>query len=182
MSAKPPPQNLWQAFDSLRPSEILRADLFIGLGVGFLGAWTASIDREAFDGALSMAAEMVGVVVGTVIAGTAVIAAFLSSTFLRKLQLINREPVRYLTPFLFTAALGVAAMFAVLGAGAIPASAPEWLFVVLAFVASWLVAWTLASLVPDLNTLVQFVRLQEAAGAVPDDEVADIRARASGSK
>jgi xanthosine utilization system XapX-like protein len=85
------------------------------------------------------------------------------------LKRINREPVRYLGPFLFTAVLGVASMFGLIAVSALPPAPPEWLLASLMGITGTLVGWTLASLIPDLSMLVQFVHLQEAAAEVPGE-------------
>lgn len=175
MTARSRPQNLGEAIFNSPLRMFIQADLAVGVAFGGLGAWAALAAPIEFQRTLGIAAELVGVVVGTVIAGAAVIGAFLGASFLRKLRLIGREPVRYLTPFLITAALGVGAMFAILVTSALPSDAPDWIIGTASGIASLLVGWTLASLIPDLNTLVQFVRLQEAASEVADAEVTELR-------
>ena len=47
----------------------------------------------------------------------------MDQVFLRKLKAINKEPIRYLAPFIFTAVLGVSAALAVLAVSAVPTDA-----------------------------------------------------------
>jgi hypothetical protein len=106
--------------------------------------------------------------VGAVVAGAAILAAFLDQTFLRKLRQINREPVRYLSPFLFTAVLGILAGLFLLVVRVLPRSTPDWIFVTLSGLSGFLVVWTLTSVIRNLNMLVQFIGLQFDASDVPD--------------
>lgn len=170
------PTNLWQALDSFRPSEILRWDLAVGVVVGTGAAWMAVVTPSAVAGALPVVAGLVGVVIGAVVAGVAVQAAFLDQAFLRKLRLIGREPVRYLAPLLFTAVLGVGAGIAVLVLSVVISMWPTAVVATLSGITGLLAAWTLTSLIYDLNMIVQFVRLQDEAANLPDD-VVELRRR-----
>jgi hypothetical protein len=112
---------------------------------------------------------VVGVVVGAVIAGISFQAAFMDQAFLRKLRAIDRDPVHYLAPFLFTALLGVVSMLLLIVLSALSPTAPRLAYALTAPPAGMLTAWTIASLIPGLSTLVQFVGLKMDALDVPDD-------------
>ncbi len=167
MTRAEPPGSLFQALN-FRASDVLRFDLLIGLlGCGG-GIWLALASPKTLARVLPLAATIVGIVIGAVLAGVAVLAAFLDQSFLRKLRAINREPVRYLSPFLFTATLGVLAALFVLAVVALPKSTPTWVLATGAGVTGLFTFWTIASVIPNLNTLVQFVGLQYDASDVPE--------------
>jgi hypothetical protein len=162
------PSSLREALD-FRLSEILRYDFYIAL-VGLVGGILAEVESIAsLPLLIAVAAGLVGVIIGAVIAGVAVLAAFMDQVFLRKLKAINKEPIRYLAPFIFTAVLGVIAALAVLAVSAVPTDAPGWLRGTAGGLAGFLVTWTITSLLPDLKMLVDFVGLKMDATDVPDD-------------
>jgi hypothetical protein len=162
------PHSLAQAFDRLRPTEILGWDLVVGVLGGAGGLWLALAYPQGLRSSVPVAATLMGVVIGAVLAGVAVLAAFLDQGFLRKVRAINREPVRYLSPLLFTAALGIVASILLLVIRVLPNSAPTWLMAVLGALAGLSVLWTLASVIRNLNVLVQFIGLQFEASDLPD--------------
>jgi hypothetical protein len=163
------PSSLADALD-FRLSEVLRYDLYVGL-LGGVGAAVLAVARpEVITSLVGIAAALVGVVIGAVVAGVAMLAAFMDQSFLRKLRAINRDPVRYMAPFLFTAVLGVGASLCLLVLRSLP-SRPEWLLSTAAFITGTLVVWTLVSVIPNLGMLVQFVGLKVDATSIPDDAV-----------
>jgi NAD/NADP transhydrogenase beta subunit len=105
--------SLRDALDFRLFSEVLKYDLYIALA-GLVGGVLAEVKSiTALPLLIAVAAGLVGVIIGAVIAGVAVLAAFMDQSFLRKLKAINREPVRYLAPFIFTAVIGVIASLTV---------------------------------------------------------------------
>ncbi len=77
--------------------------------------------------------------------------------------------MRYLAPFIFTAVLGVLASLALLALGLTATTAlPAWRGTIGA-TAGLLTVWTLASLLPALDTLVQFISLKSEAAALPEE-------------
>lgn len=166
--AKPTVRPLWNALD-FKLSEILRLDLLVGVA-GAAGAVTlALVNPDALMRAVPTAATLVGVIIGAVLAGVAVQAAFMDQAFLRKLRAINRDPVRYLAPFLFTGVSGVVAMFFILIISAMTKDTQKAVLAVSAGLTGGATAWSLASVLPCLSTLVQFVGLKMDALDVPDD-------------
>lgn len=161
-------KHLWRAID-LRLSEILQLDFWIGLA-GAGGAVTASIlAPAALLNTLSVASQVMGVVLGAVVAGVSIQAAFFDQEFLRKIRAINRDPVSYLAPFLFTAVLGVIAMLGMLVLATLtPATKPPVLATI-GGLTGFLTVWALASVLPCMATLVQFIGLKMDALDVPDD-------------
>jgi len=153
-------------------SEILRYDLVAGILGGSGAAWLALTAKPgAYDATIAIAAGLVGVVIGAVIAGVAVLGAFMDQEFLRKLRAINEDPAKYLAPFIFTALIGVAAGLCLLLLAALPKSVPDWAFGIVGGLGGFFTVWTLVSLAPALRLLVNFVGLKSDASAVPDQIV-----------
>ena len=167
-------RHLWRAID-LKLSELLQLDLWIGLA-GCAGAVTAAlVAPTALLSTLGVASQVMGIVVGAVIAGVSIQAAFFDQAFLRKLRAINRDPVAYLAPFLFTAVIGVAAMLGMLVLSALTASTIPAVLAIIGGLTGLLTVWALASILPCLATLVQFIGLKMDALDVPDDIDVQIR-------
>ncbi|MGA3537746.1 hypothetical protein ACK8GE_00345 [Micromonosporaceae bacterium DT194] len=161
-------QHLWEALD-FKLSELLRMDLGVGVAFGLAALALSFTEPDAVVRAAPGAIGVVGVIVGAVIAGISFQAAFMDQAFLRKLRAIESEPVYYLAPFLFTAVLGVISMFALIVMSAVSPEAPEGLIALISAPTALLTTWTIASLIPGLATLVQFVGLKMDALDVPDD-------------
>jgi hypothetical protein len=109
---------------------------------------------------LPVVAGLVGVVIGAVLAGVAVQAAFMDGAFLRKVARIGRTPVYYLAPFLFTATLGVLASLSVTVLAFTSLTAEAWFRGAAAGTVGFTAVYTLASLLHGLDTLVQFIDLK----------------------
>ncbi|MEV4756018.1 hypothetical protein AB0J86_13020 [Micromonospora sp. NPDC049559] len=163
-------RHLWAALD-FKLSELLRVDLGVGVVFGATALTLSFIYPDAVLRAAPGAIGVVGVIVGAVIAGISFQAAFMDQAFLRKLRAIGSEPVYYLAPFLFTAVLGVLSMLSLIVMSAVSAKAPEALIALISTPTALVTAWTIASLVPGLATLVQFVGLKMDALDIPDDIV-----------
>lgn len=164
----------------LRVSELIRLDLAAAVAGCAGGVWIGIGGKhgtpvvDARYAALPAAAGLVGVVIGAVVAGVAVQAAFMDQAFIRKLNAINRRPVRYLTPFIVTAVLGLWAAIAIIVVAALSASAPAALRGMAYGLAGFLSIYTIASLWYGLKMLVDFVALKEEAAGVPDEAVAPV--------
>lgn len=161
------PNSLAGALD-LRLSQVLRGDLLVGVLGGAGGVWLAISSPDGLEASVPIAAALVGIVIGAVIAGVAIMAAFLDQSFLRKVREIGKEPVRYLKGFLFTAVLGVVAALALLVLSALPSTTTTWVLAIAAGIAGLAATWALASVIPNLGTLVQFIGLQFDASEVPE--------------
>jgi len=152
-----------------RLSEILRFDLLLGIlggvGTGFL----AAVHPEIVIAVSPWLAGTVGAIIGAVVAGISVQVAFLDQPFLRKLRAIGSSPVKYIAPFLFTAVLGVASAVFLIVMACFTPTAPQAAFVVTSGLGGTLGFWTVFSLIPGLDTLVQFVHLKIDALDIPDD-------------
>jgi hypothetical protein len=174
-------RHLWGALD-LKLSELLQVDFFLGLLGGSASLTLALVAPDALLRGVAIAAGLVGVILGAVIAGVSIQAAFFDQAFLRKLRAIGREPVYYLAPFLFTVVIGVAAMLGLLVLAVLTPAAHPAVLGVAGGVTGFAVVWTIASLLPCLATLVQFIGLKMDALDVPDDiDIADGK-RAAGRR
>ncbi|MBU8825819.1 hypothetical protein [Mycolicibacterium goodii] len=162
-------RHLWDALRTMSVGEVLQIDFWIGL-VGAGGGLYLGLNYPAqLIGAVSVTAGVVGVIIGAVIAGVAVQAAFMDQSFLRKLRAIGRDPVNYLTPFLFTTVIGVFALLLLLVLSAMTPTANVASVAIVGALVGWLSSWTVASLLPGMATLIQFVGLRQDAIDVPDD-------------
>jgi hypothetical protein len=161
--------HLWNA-PAFNRREILQPDLYIGMAGGLAGVAIGIIDPAALLRADGAAAVLLGVIIGAVVAGVAILAAFMDQSFLRKLAAINRNPVRYLAPFLFTAVLGVFASLSLIVLSVLSDHSAHSIIAIVGVLASFLTVWTIASLLPCLSTMVQFMGLKIDALDVPEDE------------
>lgn len=162
-------RDLWGALRGVTLGELLQLDFWIAL-VGLGGGLVVGLQYpERLGSAVAVAAGVVGVIIGAVLAGVAVQSAFLDQAFLRKIRAIGRDPIDYLVPFLFTATLGVLALLGLLILA--PMSPTAWTpaRATGGAVVGFLSFWSVASLLPGMATLVQFVRLRMDALDVPDD-------------
>jgi hypothetical protein len=160
---------LWGALRFTR-RELFQLDLYLGIAGGVGGLILAIRAPDAVLRSVPVAAGLLGVIVGAVIAGVAILTAFMDQTFLRKLAAIDRNPVRYLGPFLFTAVLGVFAMIFLIVLSTMSSDSPDVLLAIFGLVAGFLSIWAIASLLPCLSMLVEFMGLKTDALGVPDEE------------
>ena len=161
--------HLWQALRFDR-RELFQLDLYLGAAGGAGGITLAIVCPSALLRGVATDAVLLGVIIGAVVAGVAILAAFMDQPFLRKLTAIKRRPVRYLAPFLFTAVLGVFAALSLIALSVMSDQSPRALLVIFGFMASFLSVWAVASLLPCLSMIVQFMNLKVDALDVPDDE------------
>ena len=161
-------RHLWDEL-AFTPGEILRADLFLGIAGAGGAAALAVIAPDALLRGVSVAAGLVGVIIGSVIASVAVQTAFMDQSFLRKLRVIDREPVRYVAPFLFTACISVFAMLGLIVLSTLSAKSNVALLGTVGSLTGFFTIWAIASLIYCLDTLVQFMGLKMDAVDVPDD-------------
>ncbi|MER7586912.1 hypothetical protein ABTW72_05170 [Micromonospora sp. NPDC127501] len=161
-------RHLWTALD-FKLSELLRVDLAIGVLFGVAALALSFTYPDAVLRAAPGAIGVVGVIVGAVVAGISFQAAFMDQAFLRKIRAIGMDPVYFLAPFLFTAVLGVVAMLGLIVLAALSPKAPEVAIAVVSTPTALITTWSIASLVPGMATLVQFVGLKMDALDVPDE-------------
>jgi hypothetical protein len=153
--------------------EVLGYDLGIGVLGGVGALWLAFESPRSLTTAAAPAIGVVGVVIGAVVGGMAVIAAFMDGVFLRKIHRIGHRADRYITPFAFTAMIGVTAAMALIVLIALPGHAPKWLFVTVAGLSGLFTFWTVASVWQLLSMTLDFVGLKSDAADVPDTVVND---------
>lgn len=151
-------------------SEVLRYDFFIAIIGSSLTAWLAWDDDRALTDVVGTASQLLGAVLGTVIAAFAIITAFMDQAFLRKLRFLGHKPIFFVAPLAFTILLGLLAAFGLLVLSALQPFAPDVVRIVAAAVSGLFTTWTLASLFPDVKMLVQFVRVRFAASEMTDDD------------
>jgi len=132
---------LWGALRQLSLGEVLQVDFWIGLAGGVGGLVLGLKYPDKLVGAVGITAGVVGAVIGAVIAATAIQTAFLDQAFLRKLRAIGRDPVTYLTPFLFTAAIGVFALLGLLVLSVMSPTATTWVLAVLGTLVGFFSSW-----------------------------------------
>ncbi|MFI6457980.1 hypothetical protein ACIBF6_41310 [Streptosporangium amethystogenes] len=161
-------RHLWEALD-FKLSEVLQLDFLLGVAGGVAVLVMAFVEPAALIRSVPVAASLVGVIIGTVLAGVAVQAAFMDQSFLRKLRAIGRDPVYYLAPFLFTGVTGVIGMLTLLVLSAMSANTHIVVLAPFGSVAGFFTVWSLASILQCLAMLVQFVGLKMDAADVPDD-------------
>ncbi|MDV6267094.1 hypothetical protein [Rhodococcus globerulus] len=150
-------------------SEILRFDLLLGLAGGVGTGALAHAQPATVIAVSPWLAGTVGAIIGAVVAGISVQVAFLDQPFLRKLRAIGSSPIKYIAPFLFTAVIGVLAAVMLIVMACFTPTAPALIFVGVSGVGGLLGFWTVFSLIPGLDTLVQFVHLKIDALDIPDD-------------
>ena len=161
----------WQMLRDLRQEGLKPAtqgDFWCGALVGLVFTWAGWTHPTAALRAVSAGASVVGVVLGSVIAGIAIQTAFLDQEFLRKISAIGQRPMRYFAPFLYTALLGIGA---ITGLVILEVVSPSWPRVVIAAASgvTWfLAAWCVASLVPALAMVPQFAELKRIASERQD--------------
>lgn len=162
-------RHLWDAIRKMNFGDVLQIVLFFGVAGGVGGLILGLKYPDRLTNAVSVTAGVVGAIIGAVIAGTAIGSAFLDQTFLRKLRAIGRDPVAYLTPFLFTVVIGVFALLGLLVLSAMSPKAPSWILATLGTMVGFFSFWAVTSLLPCMATLIQFVGLRQDAIDVPDD-------------
>lgn len=145
-------------------------DFWLGAAAGGLFAWASWTHPEAVLRPTSAALGLVGVVLGSVIAGVAIQTAFMDQEFLRKLKAINSAPIRYLAPFIYSALLGIGAMVGLLGLSVVTASWAQWLISLMSGAAWFLTVWCVASLLPCLAMITQLADLKSIAAKKRDPD------------
>ncbi|MDS1114242.1 hypothetical protein RD149_10720 [Gordonia westfalica] len=161
--------HLWHTLKAMAVGDLLRIDFFIGIAGCAAGITLGLVRPGQLVAAAPVFGAAVGVIIGAVIAGVSIQSVFLDQPFLRKLRAIGRDPVDYLSPFLFTATIGVFALFGLIALTLTTPTAPEWFVAPLGGYVGLLTLWSIASLLPGLGTLIQFIGLRQDALDIPDD-------------
>lgn len=160
----------------LAGTSLRQIDFLGALVLSVVGAVLTIIRPELQSQVIANSATLLGVLLGAVLAGVAIQAAFMDESFLRAVNGIGEDPVKYMRPFLFTAVLAVGGIVvSIFGSMMLP----PFSFVP-AFVGRILVGigtfgtllptlWCLLSLLPCLGVLVQFIGLKSDAALVGRD-------------
>lgn len=156
------------AFD-LSLSELLGVDLMLGVVGGVLGGIAAAKWPHTAISTAPWAAGVVAAIIGAVVAGLSVLIALLDQAFLRKLRATNVNPVKLLVPLMWTAALGVVALLPLVVLANLSEKAGRGWLCPVGVAAGFLAFWCVASILNDLDTLVQAIGLKMDALDVPDD-------------
>lgn len=150
--------------------EVLRYD-FVMAVLGAVGGAVRWANRPFQEASLvGVAAGLVGVVIGAVIAVAALQAAFMDRGFLLKIRFLKVRPSYFLAPALFTSSLGVLAALTTLTLLALPTDLPTWVDATAGGVSGFFVVYTIASLIPVLRILVEFTELKATAALIADDD------------
>jgi len=165
---------LLYALRRLGIGDVVRLDFLLGLIGGGFGIYFGIEHPERLFNALPVAASLVGVIIGVVLAAATLIAAFFNPQFLRKMRAIEEDPVVYLAPVLLSGALAsVAALGTLALACSTKGDGAPWLASV-GGLTGFAAAWAIASTLPNLTSVIRFIRLQQTAAEVPDD-LAEVR-------
>ncbi len=173
--ATSPPRNLRELVKASSVQDALGWDSLVGLICGVAAAWRSWTHFDSLVGASNTAAQIVGAVLGLAIGAPALVAAFMDQELLRKLEAIERQPIRYITPFILTAAIGVFAAIGLVVLTLVPPTAPPGVRAALGGVVFGLSGWTFVSVLRCLSSLVGFVALKSTAAKVDPVDVAEFR-------
>ncbi|MEU2338550.1 hypothetical protein ABZ608_34115 [Streptomyces sp. NPDC013172] len=154
---------------TFRPSKFWVGEYVLTIVGAGGGAWVG-VDGRPRELVILATSALVGVIIGAVIAGMAIQTAGFDRTFLRNLKAANKNPIKYLRPFLFTASAGVSSAIAILVWSAIPPTASETANGIIGGLSGSLAMLTLASVFPALNTLVAFIPLLSASAEIKTEE------------
>jgi hypothetical protein len=151
----------------IRPRNLLGPDLVVGMAGGVGGGFLEADTPKQVGEVVGVSAGVVGVVIAAVVAGAAIIAAFMDQEFLRKLASLDppRPPAKYLSPFIVTAFIGLVSMLLLLGLSGDPSTAAPASQVLAGFT-GLMVVWTITSLGGTLKMIVDFVDLKNIASKV----------------
>lgn len=156
-------------FEYVGLPEIWRGDFVMAILGLAAGVYMSVEHPDAAQRVAPVVAGLVGVVIGAIIAAIALVAAFFDQALLRKLERVNASPQEALAPFLFSVVLGVVASFGVSVVVALGPSVSPWVVGPAAGIAFGAASWTIASLIPALDVLVQFVGVKREAAMLDDD-------------
>lgn len=142
--------------------------------LGALGGGWVAYDRYPHLGSpIPISASLVGLTVGALIAGLAIMARSNDENFLKNLRDANAQPAsQFFSPFITTATVGILAILAILVYTILPVDFPAGWRAVFGAAAGALTLLTLAGLTGALGTLIQYVDLYEffATQDKEDDE------------
>lgn len=168
--ASPKPYNLstptWEFLRRVRPGPW---SFFISLAGAAGGAWLGHSEPTQMDSATRVAASLIAIIIGAVIAALAMITRACDSTFLKTAKAADKanpsHPIlpiaRHLSPFFTVTFLGILSGASLLALSAIPSCAPEETRMAFCATAGFFTVWTLTGLPRAMGTLIHFTYLVE---------------------
>lgn len=144
-------------------------ELVVALAGGAGGAWLEYSKSAHIDSVTRVAASMIGIIIGAIVGGLAMMTRALDTQLLKKLQRIGETPVaKFFSPFLTVIFVGVLAGIFLLLISALPECLPTGLRTTIGAATGFLTLLTLSGLLPALGSLIAYVDLLEDAARVPD--------------
>lgn len=164
--------NAFLSFVRLNPSSWSIITLIVALAGAAGGAWLEHNNSAQIDSVTRVAASMIGIIIGAIVGGLAMMTRALDTQLLRKLKEIGQTPVaKFFSPFLTVILFGVLAGILLLAlSGASSCMDTTWK-TILGGAAGFFTLCTLAGLLPALGSLISYVALLEEAAQVPDVEI-----------
>jgi hypothetical protein len=112
---------------------------------------------------------MIGVIIGAIVGGLAMMTRSFDTQLLKKLRRIGVKPTEFFGPFLSVIFLGVLSGIFLLAISGLPACMATGWRTFLGAVAGILTLATLAALLPAMGSLIAYVDFLEEAAQVRDD-------------
>ena len=136
---------------------------FAAFAVGvFGGAWVAYHRYPHIGSPIPVSASLVGLTIGALIAGLAIMARSHDKNFLKALRKAGATPAsQFFAPFITTATIGIMAILAIIAYSILPSDLEPALRATFGGAAGGLTLLTLAGLTGALGTLVQYIDLYE---------------------
>ncbi|MET8681845.1 hypothetical protein ABZW18_30755 [Streptomyces sp. NPDC004647] len=133
------------------------------------GAWVAHDRPSQLESAARVAASMIGIIIGAIIAALAIITRACDTAFLEKAKAADRwkpeDPIlpisRHLKPFFTVIALGLLSGVSLMALSVISSCTSTNVRMAFSAAAGFLSFWTLAGLLPAMGTLIHFTYLIE---------------------
>ncbi|MFJ8939995.1 hypothetical protein ACIRL0_30485 [Streptomyces sp. NPDC102365] len=152
----------------MKPKDLWWGEVVISLLGAAGGAWLGHERPSEAYAAARVAAPLVSVIIGAVVAALAMITRALDTSFLKKSKAAGITPMsQYFSPFFNIVALGILSGISLILLAA--TSSCETNFrTAFGAAAGFFTLWTLAGLLPALGTLIQFTHLLESTAGIPD--------------
>ncbi|GGR51521.1 hypothetical protein GCM10010251_80650 [Streptomyces aurantiogriseus] len=140
----------------------------LALAGGAGGGWLGHDRIEEAHAAARVAAPLIGIIIGAVVAALAMITRALDTAFLKKAKAAGITPMsKYFSPFITIITLGLLAGVSLLLLSATKQCGNGW-STAFGAAAGLFTLWTLAGLLPALGTLIQFTQLLEKTAGIPE--------------
>jgi hypothetical protein len=154
--------------------DVSAGEIVVTVAAAVGGLYMGAFVPDAAMRTVPVAAGLVGVIIGAIIAAIGLVSAFFDQSLLRKLALIEQSPQRPLAPFLVTVVFGVVSAFGLALVVALGPGAPSPILGAVCLIAFGSAAATVASLIPALDVLVQFVGVKSDASVIDDDVLREL--------